>query len=473
MSEKNPGAALNSASNIGAASLGAASARTSAAATDALMDGMDSFRVAAAKLGAVDPKISQGNLFEYIEAAKFNADAAQKGSSLEAVVTAERGQPHAAADILIREKNRVVGEVQAKSGSKAVNLSDSLAREKYRGMQKLVPDRKAESVRELSRKRAGLGGAKAEDYADTAKNVSDQLRSRNVSSGGTSYEEALWAAKNPELYATIAEAKYLAKEAAATGANAAVAGFVVAGAIAAAKNGIDFLQNRTTAERAIAETAKDAAGSAMRGGATGAASALLRYGFTKIGAKVLLESNAPVAVAAGIIDIGASVYSFATGELAAEELIEIAGQTGTCTAYSLYAGTAGGAVFGPVGAAIGSVAGYLLAAGLYQSAAAIFKEARLTEEQAKKVIAILGASREAMADRRVEFERVFEERFNIAKFEFFSVLDAIDVAIGSGCPESAARALGDFATLSKQKLPFATFEEFDDFMNDNSSSLVL
>ncbi|NER39852.1 MAG: hypothetical protein F6J93_38955 [Oscillatoria sp. SIO1A7] len=463
----------NSKINFAVASAGAARATTSAAATDALIAGMDSFRAATEKLGAVDPKISQGNLFEYIEAAKFNADAAQQGSPLEAVVTAERGQPHAAADILIREKGRVIGKVQAKSGSKATDLSDSLAREKYQGMQKLVPDGQAESVKKLSRNRARQGGARAEQHADTAQNVSDRLRSRNVSSGGTSYGEALWAAKNPELYAAFLETKYAAKEAAETGANSAVSGFVVAGAIAAVKNGIDLLQNRTTAEQAIADTAKDAAESGVREGATGAASALLRYGFTKIGIKALAKSNAPATIAAGMIDIGASVYSFATGELTAEELIERAGETGTCTAYSLYGGAAGGAIFGPVGAAIGSVGGYLLAASLYQSTTAIFKEARLTEEQARKVIEIKRASRFAMTEQREEFERAFKKSFDRAELEVLGCLDEIDNAFGAIDPEAATRALADFAVLFKKKLPFATFEEFDDFMRDGDRSLVL
>ena len=55
----------------------------------------------------------KGNLFEYIEAAKFNADAASKGMSAKAVVTDVYDQG-AAADILIKDGGRVQKEVQAK-----------------------------------------------------------------------------------------------------------------------------------------------------------------------------------------------------------------------------------------------------------------------------------------------------------------------------------------------------------------------
>ena len=84
---------------IGAGIYGASVAKFNANATDAMIEGMDLFREAAAKLGAVNPKIAQGNLFEYIEAAKFNADAALQDSSLQAIVTAAEGNPHDAGDL--------------------------------------------------------------------------------------------------------------------------------------------------------------------------------------------------------------------------------------------------------------------------------------------------------------------------------------------------------------------------------------
>ena len=61
-------------------------------ATNAAIDGMDLFRwkmgTPIIQNGHFDQQ--KGNLFEYIEAAKFNADAAGKGMSARAVVTDER-----------------------------------------------------------------------------------------------------------------------------------------------------------------------------------------------------------------------------------------------------------------------------------------------------------------------------------------------------------------------------------------------
>ncbi|MEH2290690.1 hypothetical protein [Nostoc sp.] len=452
---------------------GAVEAQQYATATDTIQQGMDLFRIAAEKLGAVDPKISQGNLFEYIEAAKFNADAALNNSLLKTVVTAAEGKPHAVADILINEGDLVIEEVQAKSMDKASDLTHAVSNQKYQGMQKLVPDGNAEKVRQLAEKRSQSGTLKAEEYADTAKNTTDRLKAGKIQSDGTSYKENLWAAENPDIYAAITEAKYVAKEAAVTGANAAVAGFVVGGVISAVKNSIAVFKGENTVEDAIFTTVKDAGKSGVRSGTTGVGGTLIRYGATKLSVKASAKSNVAVTVAAGVIDVGASVYSFAKGEITTEELIERVGQTGTCTTYSLYAGTVAGAIFAPVGAIVGSIAGYLIAASIYQSAATIFKQARLAEEEAEQVEAICEAACKVMAEQQAEFEHLFEANFQARCVEFDACFAAIDAGLTSDKAELTTLALANFAELFGKKLQFENFQEFDDFMINSDQPLIL
>lgn len=463
---------IQSATTIASGLYGAEIAAPDAAATDSMLEGMDLFRVAAKKLGAVEPKISQGNLFEYIEAAKFNADAAAKGSSLKATVTAANNDPHGAADILIENEGGVVGKVQAKSMNELSKLTHAISDTKYRGMQKLVPDEKAGRVRELASKRAETGSLKAEEYKDTAKNVTGQLKSGRVSSEGTSYRESLWAAKNPKLYATMTEAKYVAREASITGVNAALASSIVSGLVSGVKYGIQAHRDEITVEEAIALTAKDAGKSGLRGGLTGAGSTIIRYGATKVGIKALDKSNLAVGLAAGTIDVGVSIYRLAKGEITPEEASEQIGQTGSCTAYSLYTGAAAGAVFGPIGAVAGSIIGYLVTASVYQSAIAIFKEARLTEAEAERTIAICQRVCQAMAEQRAEFERLFKASFEMRCAEFENCFIAIETALAIDNPELATQSLSNFAALFGKKLQFETFEEFDDFMLDSTRSLA-
>ena len=456
---------------IGAGIYGAEVAKFNANATDAIVKGMDLFREAANKLGAVNPKIAQGNLFEYIEVAKFNADAALQNSSLEAVVTAAEGNPHGAADLLIKDGDNIIREVQAKSMNRVGNLADSLSNDKYQGMQKLVPDGNASQVRELAEKRSHYNNT--DNYTDTAKNVTDKLKCNGIESEGTSYQENLWAAENPELYAALLEGKYVAKEALVTGANAAIAGFIVSGAISGVKNTIAVSKGDITFEEALSNTVKDGGKSALRSGVTGASSTVIRYGATKLSVKALSKSNVAVTVAAGVIDIGASVYSFTKGEITSEELSERIGQTGTCTTYSLYVGAAGGAVLGPVGAVIGSMAGYLIAASIYQSATAIFKDARLAEAEAERVIAMCDVACQIMKEQRREFKRLFELNFKARCAEFDACFALMDRGLASNNHKVVTKSLSNLAALFDKKLQFESFEEFDNFMLDSNRSLIL
>lgn len=455
---------------IGAGIYGAEVAKFNANATNATVQGMDLFREAAEKLGAVNPKIVQGNLFEYIEATKFNADAALQGSSLKAVVTAAEGNPHGAADLLIKDGAHVVQEVQAKSRNRVSNLTNSLSNAKYEGMQKLVPDGKASRVQELAEKRSQYN---RDNYKDTAKNVTDKLNCNGIESDGTSYQENLWAAENPKLYSVMTEAKYVTQEAVKTGTNAALAGFIISGAISGVKNTIAASKGDISFEQAFFKTIKDGGKSALGSGITGAGGTVIRYGATKLGVKALSKSNVAVTVAAGIIDIGVSIYGFAKGEITPEELITKIGHTGTCTTYSLYVGAAGGAVLGPVGAVVGSMAGYLIAASIYQSAIAIFQDANLAEAETKRITAMCNTACQTMKENRAEFEHLFEINFQASCAEFDACFAVIDGGLATKNNDLVTQSLRDIVTMFGKKMQFETLAEFDNFMLDSNRCLIL
>ena len=77
-------------------------------ATDSAIKGMDLFKKAAEEKHNVAFDQAKGNLFEYIEAAKFNQNAARNRSDLGAVVTAADGRPADPADIEIVKNGKIV-----------------------------------------------------------------------------------------------------------------------------------------------------------------------------------------------------------------------------------------------------------------------------------------------------------------------------------------------------------------------------
>ena len=132
--------AKDSANQAGAL-IGNVASESARNATAQGIQGMDLFREVAEKKRNVAFDQAKGNLFEYIEAAKFNTEAAKQASELKAVVTDSVGRPHDAADIEIMKDGAVVRQVQAKFSDSQNAAADSVfmqKRDKYAGMQRLI-----------------------------------------------------------------------------------------------------------------------------------------------------------------------------------------------------------------------------------------------------------------------------------------------------------------------------------------------
>jgi len=449
--------------------LGAYAARHEAEASNVAIEGMDALRNMADRLQNVGVDQKQGNLFELIEATKFNMDAASKGSDIRAYVTALEGDPHAKADILIRKGEQVIQEVQAKSSKDAARLTRMVSDEKYQDMQKLVNVEKAERVQELAQQRANSGSIYAEDYQDTLKNVTGKLKHGDIQSQGTSYDEAVTAAQKAKEYSSSFEWNQFKKEVGVTSAQAAAASAVVGGAISAIKNGMAASKGQLSIEQAAKNTLKDTGKAGIRGGTTGVISVGLRTAAQKAGVEALAKSNVATSIAAGVVDMGVTVYKFAKGELDTGEAVERVGQTGVSTMSSIYAGAAAGAVFGPLGAVAGSMAGYMAATGIYQSSLAILKEAKLAEAEAQRVIALCEAATMEMASRRAEFENMVKQQLQYNEKEFKRCFQIIDSGLQSNRFVDTVSALEDFSTLFGKTLKLSNFTDFDRHMKSHKA----
>ena len=216
--------------------LGAEASGNAQQATDQAVEGMSLFRTAAEAKKNVPFDQSKGNLCEYIEAAKFNKNAAAGGSKLHAVVTDAVGRPHDAADIEITKNGSVVRQVQARFSDSQNAAADSVTmhrKDKYAGMQRLIrkeenyPDTRTGERTTLLKRAKGLAEERAgkegtlyqKQYQDVADNLTDELNHGRVSSGGTTLEEVRSAHNNPDAYAKSFERKQVAAEMKTTAAN--------------------------------------------------------------------------------------------------------------------------------------------------------------------------------------------------------------------------------------------------------------
>jgi hypothetical protein len=365
----------------------------------------------------------------------------------------------------------VVSEAQAKftvalGPGGTSRVVEELADTKYAGMDLYVPSDRIDRVRE------GLL-ARAEKMIDPVEKARYLDASKRLIEHDTSAREVLIATKAPRIYAAQQEAIAVGKEVAFSAAAAAASAAVVGGAISVVKNVYLTSQGKVTKAEAMIAVAKDAGRSAGRGATTGGLGAGIRYVGVKAGSKALAKSNVATAVSAATIDIGATVLAYARGEIDGTAAMERIGQNGTSTMSSIYVGAAAGAVFGPVGAIVGSMAGYLVASSLYSSTLALLRSGKLAAEEAERVEYLCAAAAADIEVQAAELERFIDEHLNEQKEELVALVGRLEEGKEADNCELIILAISDLAHSLGLRLKFGSFAAFDNFMVDEESPLRL
>jgi len=386
-------------------------------AVDATIEGMRAFQYKAKQTANVDFAQAKGNLFEYIETSKFNRNAAYAGSKLKAYTTDYNGDPHAAADILIKNGGKTVREVQAKVSDSTKNGKPNAAADsvfyqaggqkghwgKYKGMQRLIHKDEnynaegslLDEAKKIAGKRGDSQGIHAQDYKDVQKNLTDELSHGDISSGGTTMEELKEAYNDHEKYARRVERQELAHDMKVSAVNMAKAGAVSSGVASGISNLFQVYQDEKSLEEALKDVGVEAAKGGIRGGATGALSSAIRYGGAKTGIQILSDSTAATIMAGGMIDGGVALYSYARGEITAEELQKELVDTTAKAVTTVYFTKAVGMVFATANPSV-PMAIYTAASYVVTSTRSIIENAQLNAEEYDRLAAMYRESTQMM-----------------------------------------------------------------------------
>ncbi len=456
------------------------------AATNVAVDGMRLFqdKVNSPIVQNGQFEFYKGNLFEYIEAAKFNTVAARAGNQTRAIVTDSIGRSADAADIELVRDGKVLEQVQAKFSTSSKAAADSVTMQrnpKYQGMQRLI--RKDENYldmatgerttllsksKSLAKNRAGTEGNIYQDqYRDVYENLTDELHLGDISSGGTTLEEVRAADENPVHYAKSFERKQMLGEMKESAANMAKASFVTTGLISGVINMFDVFRDKKDLADALHDVGADAVKGAVRGGATGVISTAIRYQGIKAGSALLTDGLASTVMAGGLIDGGVALYSYAKGEINHEELTEALIDTTAKATTTIYFTKAVTAIMGKSVSPIVPLAVYTTASYVFTATREIIKNAKLNEEEYNRMTALLEES-----TRRInEYNQQLHDyllRCEVGQRRIMSeFLTSFNYSMKTGKNyDEAIFAISRFAEQAGITLQYLDFEDFGSAMKN-------
>lgn len=474
--------------------IGNIASRNSQNATNAAIDGMNLFRqkVASPTVQSGQFSTQKGNLFEYIESAKFNKNAANAGATARAIVTDAAGDPHAVADIIIKDQGKTVKEIQAKftqsySKGKDVSAAKSVFAQtgtmnkgwgQYDGMDRLIRKQEQynsdgsllDEAKKISKTRADSQTIYADTYKDVYNHLTDETFYGDVSSGGTTIEEVQIAYDSPEKYSKAFERKQVAAEMKCTATNMAKASFVTTGFVSGVTNMFEVFKDEKELSEALRDIGADAIKSGIRGGATGVVSTAIRYKGVKAGSTLLSDSTAATVMAGGLIDGGVALYSYANGEITAEELKEQLVDTTAKAATTIYFTKAVGAVLGKAVNPFVPMAVYTTASYVVTCTREIIKSANLNAEEYNRMAAILQESTRTMNAYNEEF------KIHIARCEerhrkmLDRLIDSFEYNLETGENyDQAIYSMVKFADEAGISLQHLNFDEFKTAMKSQET----
>lgn len=427
-----------------------------------------------------DPALLQGRSLEFLEVLKFNQAAAEASSPLHATAT-HFSDPSAAADVLIRDGQEVVKQVQAKSYSQAAAAVRTLAEPKYEGMDRLIPKDQldhAQAVIDRHQRRFGDIGPNSASYQEVREKLTGELHAGDIRSGGTTREQAEFAAKQPHQAALQLKGMAALKEVGQAGVAGAAIGGSLQGVFTALHQSVLVRRNATSASEAIVITLQATASGAVRGGSVTAGSRVIAIAARELGVGQVLGDMGPGAMANAVFEAGLSTHRFLKGSTSHEQYRDELGAAALRATTATYCGMAGQLLI-PVpviGAAVGAITGYVAAAVLVESGVlgvGINNIVTIAEERRQHVERECAAAILQMRRCQQELESLEADYRHGFHETFQPLLEQIKIHQQAGAFNDSFARLVCMGDALGHSLPWKSLAEFDDFMEDDSLNLIL
>lgn len=285
----------------------------------------------------------------------------------------------------------------------------------------------------------------------------------NITSEGTTLKEVKDAYNDPIEYANAFERKQVVTEMKVTAGSMAKASFATTGVISGISNMFQLFRNDKDLADALHDVGADAIQSGVRGGATGMISTAIRYKGVKAGRSLLSDSIAATVMAGGIVDGGVALYSYARGEITAEQLKDQLVDTTAKAAITVYYTKAVAAIMGNAVNPIFPMVVYTSASYVFACTREIINNAKLNAEEHERMASILHESKLMIDEYHEQFKQRVKQCEESQREMLDSFINTFDYNISTGENyDEAIYSIVTFADKAGIALQHIKFQEFAD-----------
>lgn len=425
----------------------------------------------AGRLKNVDFEQAKGNLFEYIEAAKLQTNLANEtGAVFDRTPLTDIDEPHAPDDFRFSQDGRITGRGQAKFNNSPHKSAVNFTNPKYSGMQRIAPSDKVPLIRDELEKMLRNGEISRVVYDDAVKSLYDGLTDprTGISSGGTSSQEIYSLCGEDGKISTKAMKKYVRKfryrqygrELSTTTGYGAAYGAAAGGIVSGVRNIFAAFNDEKELDQAVKDTVIDAAKSGLRGGSVGALSAGIRIAGSANHIPVISDATASTALAGGLIEGGAAVYSYIKGEINESQLQDELTDTTIKSMASVFAMKGFEIALKSVNPCLPVVV-YMAASQVVMSAREIINNAKLNAEQHNRAAELLKESVSLMEDYRQKMNEYLTACEKRQRENFYAFLNgfSFDALTGIGYEETVS-TIKNFADEKGMTLQHTSLKDY-------------
>lgn len=425
---------------------------------------------------------SQGWQFENLEVIKFNKDALhQEKYSIFATTTDSIGQPHAAADILIKDQQgQILMEAQLKSCNTAARSAFALSDDKYQGMQRVAPSEQHEKIQELYKNRIDHGTLKAQDYHDAQTHLSKSVSYDGISSSGTTHQEAIDATDIQHAGEIAKKLKQdtVLTEMHRTGHQAGLMSATISGGFSILQEIVMVQQNeKLDFGHSLLRITTATTQSYMTSYVTAAVGRgivhIAEQSLTQASAQAIIKSNGHIALATSLVKASQSLYRYMTDEnMSKEELLSDINHIALTGAGAFYYGAVG-QVLVPipvVGALVGSTVGYFIGNMIHQSGLVSLGEStnvKVARERREFVEQLCLDAIPQMRTERQIMEKIIVDHQLLRKEKLDGMFDSIEKSLLSADADQYLKTLTDLTRVFDGSLEILSQQDFDAAMDDD------